>query len=163
MDVATGSKLAVLMKTIRFPFRLKEKQPHHCGFPGFDLYCNERNKTLLKLPISVEFIKNINYISQLSTSRNQSLALVRLATKYFYVLLHMISLGWNSPDWDVINVKGKESKKLAVVRLWSIQWYPVDQPSMKAVVQMLEWRRQFKHATKSFCVVQLQNVHTKDY
>ncbi|CAL8115621.1 unnamed protein product [Prunus armeniaca] len=32
----------------------------------------------------------------------------------------------------------KIAKKLAIVGLWCIQWYPVDRPSMKAVVQMLE-------------------------
>ncbi|WKA07614.1 hypothetical protein VitviT2T_025414 [Vitis vinifera] len=30
------------------------------------------------------------------------------------------------------------AKKLAIVGLWCIQWYPVDRPSMKLVVQMLE-------------------------
>ncbi|PRQ32534.1 putative glycerophosphodiester phosphodiesterase, protein kinase RLK-Pelle-LRK10L-2 family [Rosa chinensis] len=30
------------------------------------------------------------------------------------------------------------AKKLAVVGLWCIQWYPIDRPSMKIVVQMLE-------------------------
>ncbi|XP_027124433.2 rust resistance kinase Lr10-like [Coffea arabica] len=29
-------------------------------------------------------------------------------------------------------------KKLAIVGLWCIQWYPADRPSMKAVIQMLE-------------------------
>ncbi|XVE68652.1 hypothetical protein DITRI_Ditri09bG0085900 [Diplodiscus trichospermus] len=32
----------------------------------------------------------------------------------------------------------KIAKKLTIVGLWCIQWYPVDRPSMKAVVQMLE-------------------------
>ncbi|XP_024927218.2 rust resistance kinase Lr10 isoform X2 [Ziziphus jujuba] len=32
----------------------------------------------------------------------------------------------------------KISKKLAIVGLWCIQWHPVDRPSMKVVVQMLE-------------------------
>lgn len=36
-------------------------------------------------------------------------------------------------DGDVIFIK-----KLAIVGLWCIQWYPVDRPSMKEVVQMLE-------------------------
>ncbi|XP_073125319.1 rust resistance kinase Lr10-like [Henckelia pumila] len=51
---------------IRFPFRLKYRQPQHCGYdPGFDLYCNERNETVLVLPVSVEFIvKQIDYVSQ---------------------------------------------------------------------------------------------------
>lgn len=30
------------------------------------------------------------------------------------------------------------ARKLAIVALWCIQWYPVDRPSMKSVVQMLE-------------------------
>ncbi|CAL8119104.1 unnamed protein product [Prunus armeniaca] len=33
---------------------------------------------------------------------------------------------------------GKIPNKLAIVGLWCIQWYPVNRPSMKAVVQMLE-------------------------
>lgn len=29
-------------------------------------------------------------------------------------------------------------KKLAIVGLWCIQWHPLDRPSMKVVIQMLE-------------------------
>ncbi|XP_065634148.1 rust resistance kinase Lr10 isoform X2 [Quercus suber] len=36
------------------------------------------------------------------------------------------------------NGDAKIAKKLAVVGLWCIQWHPVDRPSMKVVVQMLE-------------------------
>ena len=32
----------------------------------------------------------------------------------------------------------KLQKKLAIVGLWCIQWHPVDRPSMKVVVQMVE-------------------------
>jgi len=32
----------------------------------------------------------------------------------------------------------KIAKKLAIVGLWCIQWHPINRPSMKAVVQMLE-------------------------
>ncbi|KZV17194.1 putative receptor-like protein kinase [Dorcoceras hygrometricum] len=51
---------------IRFPFRHKYRQPQHCGYdPGFDLYCNQRNETVIVLPVSVEFIvKEIDYVSQ---------------------------------------------------------------------------------------------------
>ncbi|KAK6925985.1 Wall-associated receptor kinase, galacturonan-binding domain, partial [Dillenia turbinata] len=38
---------------IRFPFRLKGRQPSECGYPGFDLSCTNDNKTL-----------NINYSVQ---------------------------------------------------------------------------------------------------
>jgi hypothetical protein len=49
---------------IRFPFRLNS-QPYHCGYPGFNLSCTDRNKTVLQLPIFVKFsVKNIDYKSQ---------------------------------------------------------------------------------------------------
>ena len=32
----------------------------------------------------------------------------------------------------------KIARKLAIVGLWCIQWHPIDRPSMKVVVQMLE-------------------------
>ncbi|KAM4068777.1 hypothetical protein ACB094_12G038200 [Castanea mollissima] len=52
---------------IRFPFRLKDRQPdQHSGYPGFDLYCSHNNDTVLELPTSVKaFVKNIDYKSQL--------------------------------------------------------------------------------------------------
>ena len=52
---------------IRFPFRLKDRQPdQHSGYPGFDLYCSHNNNTVLELPTSVKaFVKNIDYKSQL--------------------------------------------------------------------------------------------------
>ncbi|GMY20144.1 rust resistance kinase Lr10-like isoform X1 [Fagus crenata] len=51
---------------IRFPFRLKDTQPDHCGYPGFDLSCTDQNDTVLQLPTSVKVsIKDIDYKSQL--------------------------------------------------------------------------------------------------
>ena len=52
---------------IRFPFRLKDRQPdQHCGYPGFDLYCSDKNHTVLELTSSVKaFVKHIDYESQL--------------------------------------------------------------------------------------------------
>nr|POE80796.1 rust resistance kinase lr10 [Quercus suber] len=50
---------------IRFPFRFKDRQPDHCGYPGFDLYCNDKNDTVLKLPTSIiTFVNSIDYESQ---------------------------------------------------------------------------------------------------
>ena len=36
------------------------------------------------------------------------------------------------------NGDAKIAKKVAIVGLWGIQWHPMDRPSMKVVVQMLE-------------------------
>ena len=50
---------------IQFPFWLKDQQPEHCGYPGFELYCTEDNHTMLELPHSGKFyVKNINYTEQ---------------------------------------------------------------------------------------------------
>ncbi|XP_057462497.1 rust resistance kinase Lr10-like [Actinidia eriantha] len=51
--------------TIRYPFGLKDRQPPHCAYPGFDLSCSPTNTTILDLPKSVKFqIKAIDYKSQ---------------------------------------------------------------------------------------------------
>ncbi|KAI3903916.1 hypothetical protein MKW92_047359 [Papaver armeniacum] len=39
-----------------FPFRLKGRQGEKCGYPGFDLSCNELNRTVLELPFSGVFV-----------------------------------------------------------------------------------------------------------
>ncbi|PRQ56234.1 putative glycerophosphodiester phosphodiesterase, protein kinase RLK-Pelle-LRK10L-2 family [Rosa chinensis] len=50
---------------IRFPFSLKGSHPENCGYPGFLVSCNEKNETILELPIPVKFtIKNIDYKNQ---------------------------------------------------------------------------------------------------
>ncbi|KAI3933008.1 hypothetical protein MKW98_029241 [Papaver atlanticum] len=50
---------------IRFPFRLKDLQPIHCGYPGFELSCTKNNKTEVELPFSGKFfVKDINYTFQ---------------------------------------------------------------------------------------------------
>ncbi|GFP82568.1 putative RING-H2 finger protein atl21a [Phtheirospermum japonicum] len=48
--------------SIRFPFWLKNRHQARCGYPGFDLYCNSRNQTILNLPQSGEFtVDHIDY------------------------------------------------------------------------------------------------------
>ncbi|KAI3453542.1 hypothetical protein Pfo_010205 [Paulownia fortunei] len=50
---------------IQFPFRHKYLHPEYCGYPGFDVYCDQKNETVLVLPFSVNVIaKKINYVSQ---------------------------------------------------------------------------------------------------
>ncbi|KAK3224966.1 hypothetical protein Dsin_004828 [Dipteronia sinensis] len=46
---------------IRFPFRLKGQQPHHCGHPGFELSCKE-NTTMIHFPSYGDLVvKSISY------------------------------------------------------------------------------------------------------
>ncbi|KAL9385313.1 hypothetical protein Peur_022323 [Populus x canadensis] len=50
---------------VRFPFRLQGNQPRNCGYPGFDLSCNNRWTTVLKLPHSGDFlVRGIDYRTQ---------------------------------------------------------------------------------------------------
>jgi hypothetical protein len=63
---------------IRFPFRIKGKQPDYCGYPGFDLSCTDRKETLLELPTSVKlYINNIDYASELITATDPENCLPR--------------------------------------------------------------------------------------
>ncbi|KZV53195.1 hypothetical protein F511_27561 [Dorcoceras hygrometricum] len=50
---------------VRFPFRLADRQPAGCGYPGFDLYCDGKNRTILYLPRSGGFrVDYIDYRAQ---------------------------------------------------------------------------------------------------
>ncbi|GFP85125.1 probable receptor-like protein kinase at5g39020 [Phtheirospermum japonicum] len=40
--------------TIQFPFRDKYLHPEYCGYPSFDVFCNEKKETVLVLPFSVQ-------------------------------------------------------------------------------------------------------------
>ncbi|XP_050221751.1 rust resistance kinase Lr10-like [Mercurialis annua] len=56
---------------IRFPFRLKDRQPSYCGYPGFDLSCSDDKQTVIELPISVKmYVKDIDYGSQMISVSN---------------------------------------------------------------------------------------------
>ncbi|KAK9912760.1 hypothetical protein M0R45_036604 [Rubus argutus] len=49
---------------IRFPFRVKDRQPIHCGYEGFDLSCTNDNQTVLEIPSSAYnklLVKTIDY------------------------------------------------------------------------------------------------------
>ncbi|XP_028772801.1 RING-H2 finger protein ATL22-like [Neltuma alba] len=50
---------------VRFPFRVKRRQPEQCGYPGFDLECSSTKHAVLELPGSVKLsVKHIDYKSQ---------------------------------------------------------------------------------------------------
>ncbi|KAF3972097.1 hypothetical protein CMV_004375 [Castanea mollissima] len=52
--------------TIQFPFWLKDQQPEHCGFPGFELSCAEDDRTMLELPhLGKFYVDSISYTWQL--------------------------------------------------------------------------------------------------
>ncbi|TXG71226.1 hypothetical protein EZV62_006161 [Acer yangbiense] len=49
---------------IRFPFRLRNRQPGSCGYPGFTLSCDGANQTILELPSGKFVVQGIDYSTQ---------------------------------------------------------------------------------------------------
>lgn len=41
---------------IHFPFRIRDIQDEHCGFPGLDLSCDNRSQAILQLPNLQDFV-----------------------------------------------------------------------------------------------------------
>ncbi|OIT04671.1 PREDICTED: rust resistance kinase Lr10-like [Nicotiana attenuata] len=60
-DQCLPTKCGDFGPVIRFPFRLKNRQPTNCGYPGFELSCTKDNVTqfMLQLPLQAS-IKNID-------------------------------------------------------------------------------------------------------
>ncbi|GAB4861597.1 hypothetical protein Ancab_036790 [Ancistrocladus abbreviatus] len=50
---------------IRFPFWLQDQQSQYCGYPGFDLTCNDQGSVVLTLAHAGQFlVRSINYTAQ---------------------------------------------------------------------------------------------------
>ncbi|CAK7324152.1 unnamed protein product [Dovyalis caffra] len=51
--------------TIRFPFRIPNRQSKSCGYPGFNISCGSSNETILELPFSGKLVvQAIDYATQ---------------------------------------------------------------------------------------------------
>ncbi|KAF4349486.1 rust resistance kinase Lr10 [Cannabis sativa] len=73
-DECKEARCGEMEPPIKFPFRLKGKQPPHCGSPrlGFDLSCTNSNKTMLELPnLQLKlFVTQMNYKFQYMEAYN---------------------------------------------------------------------------------------------
>ena len=69
---------------IRFPFRLKDRQPAFCGYPGFNLSCTSKNELLLELPLPLKFhIESIDYaLQQIQVHENNYCAVHKPLLEY---------------------------------------------------------------------------------
>ncbi|KAJ6294891.1 hypothetical protein OIU76_022888 [Salix suchowensis] len=89
---------------IRFPFRIKGKQPDHCGYPGFDLSCTDRKETLLELPTSVRlYVKKIDYASELITANDPENCLPRQLLNFNLSTSPFKFATWLQLDLDFFN------------------------------------------------------------
>ncbi|KAI4330951.1 hypothetical protein MLD38_029187 [Melastoma candidum] len=51
--------------TIRFPFHIRTLHQEQCGYPGFDVFCDGMNRTIIELPNMGNFsIQGIDYVDQ---------------------------------------------------------------------------------------------------
>ncbi|KAK9274563.1 hypothetical protein L1049_021812 [Liquidambar formosana] len=65
IQICPNSSCSIAGPTIRFPFWLSNRQPYRCGYPEFDLLCNNRSQTIINLPLAGFFIvKRIDYVTQ---------------------------------------------------------------------------------------------------
>ncbi|KAL5750088.1 hypothetical protein ACOSP7_024691 [Xanthoceras sorbifolium] len=68
---------------IRFPFR-RDDQALRCGYPGFELSCNNRSQTILHLPNMGSFlVENINYKLQTIRINDPDYCLPKRFTRSF--------------------------------------------------------------------------------
>ncbi|KAG5226492.1 glycerophosphodiester phosphodiesterase protein kinase domain-containing GDPDL [Salix suchowensis] len=96
---------------IRFPFRIKDVQPDHCGYPGFDLSCSDDNSTVLELPAGVSLhIEEIDYRHRLVYARDPLGCFPRkrlnfsLGPSYFQIKNEWLY------DWTLFNCSSNEKR-----------------------------------------------------
>jgi hypothetical protein len=101
---------------IRFPFRIKDKQPDHCGYPGFDLSCSEDNSTVLKLPTGLSLhIERIDYRYWLIYARDPQGCFLRQRLNFSLGASHFqIKNDWLY-DWTLFNCSLSSEKSYGLV------------------------------------------------
>ncbi|XP_054777305.1 rust resistance kinase Lr10-like [Prosopis cineraria] len=115
-DPCIQSRCSVYGPEIRFPFRLKGKQPEACGYgSGFDVYCTETNKTVLELPSSVKvFVQGIDYKSQFLTVSDPDGCLAHLT---LYASPFRSTYNYGSGGYALFNCSGT-SRRNSEFRQW---------------------------------------------
>lgn len=64
VDTCEPTSCSPIGPSVRFPFRIGQ-QSRQCGYPGFDLSCNNKSHLTLNLPFAGDFVvTDINYMSQ---------------------------------------------------------------------------------------------------
>jgi len=97
---------------IRFPFRNMDKQPDHCGCPGFDLSCSDDKSTVLKLPTGLSLhIERIDYRHQLIYARYPQGCFPRQRLNFSLGASHFrIMKDWLG-DWTLFNCSLSNEKR----------------------------------------------------
>lgn len=61
--------------TISFPFYIPDQQNSHCGYPGFELSCNDKKIPILNLSNDSYIVRQISYENQSFIVSNTALSL----------------------------------------------------------------------------------------
>ncbi|KAI3977089.1 hypothetical protein MKX01_004064 [Papaver californicum] len=62
VENCANNRCSKFATSILYPFRIKGRQGERCGYPGFDLTCDNMSRTVLQLPFSEPFfVQGINY------------------------------------------------------------------------------------------------------
>ncbi|ONI07421.1 hypothetical protein PRUPE_5G119300 [Prunus persica] len=85
---------------VRFPFLLRDHQASSCGYPAFNLSCNNKNQTVLTLPSSSgDFIvQSIDYIDQTLTINDPDNCLLRRFLHHDINLKNSLFSHANAPE-----------------------------------------------------------------
>ncbi|KAJ6420622.1 hypothetical protein OIU84_028050 [Salix udensis] len=103
---------------IRFPFRIKDEQPDHCGYPGFDLSCSDDNSTVLELPTGVSLlIEEIDYRHRLVYARDPLGCFPRQRLNFSLgASRFQIKNDWPD-DWTLFNCSSNEKRSSYVYKI----------------------------------------------
>ncbi|KAJ4953321.1 hypothetical protein NE237_030153 [Protea cynaroides] len=73
-DDCKPSQCQLYGPSVEFPFRIKDQQPEHCGYPGFELTCKDGD-TILHLPSMGDLlVSDISYLTHSISIEKQCLA-----------------------------------------------------------------------------------------
>ncbi|XP_021729158.1 putative RING-H2 finger protein ATL21A [Chenopodium quinoa] len=122
---------------IRFPFREVDNQHKSCGYPGFDVRCNNGGKPTLELLNSITFeIDSINYDDQYVDLSDPDgclplkLISLNLSTSQFYALYFkefaVFNCSGQFDDWEYNNTSNYDLNKVNCLSGMSYTVYAVE-------------------------------------
>lgn len=154
---------------IRFPFRIKDKQPDHCGYPGFDLSCSEDNSTVLKLPTGLSLhIERIDYRYRLIYARDPQGCFLRQRLNFSLGASHFqITKDWLY-DWTLFNCSSNEKRsgrtpKIPCLSTFNHEVYVVDSSTTISDSDLLSCTKMYNIYGISYRMLLAENYVTMSW
>ncbi|KAH8502428.1 hypothetical protein H0E87_013932 [Populus deltoides] len=110
---------------IRFPFWIKDRQPEQCGYPGFDLSCNEMGDIVLELQGAVKlYIDKIDYKNQVIYASDPQGCLRSHHSNFNSSVFHM-QFKMSKVNFTIFNCSLNNARYLPRVACLSTLYYDV--------------------------------------